>query len=1295
MSEPDLLHHYKVLKQFLDILDDLGQRAKSTSSRAMRAREKLLKLLSAQFRELSTDVYDELKRRIDESRAEPDFLLPKLTFHPKRNQARQKLSLLPQTRFKDLVLDISYEISRRNLHIPSDSTGSVSGQGQGPQSPVSYVHQKTPSHAYSQSLYQQHSKGGSIAESADLNRVADEDISHLTVNDTPREAPDDSIDDLQVSHEDTSKQTIAVQPTTVIPTKANLTWSSDEEEEDESKEVQQPAQREVVEHSNGSRSLDVEIDELKRSLQASEERAEQLEKTNEDLKTNLATTLSQKDALEAEHKQHLAKSANSVDPKELSALRDELESLKSSSAALRLENQALKNKHWKDSRHQSRDLANLSREDSLSSHLNSSPGHQGPRSHSGSLTQAVEAVSRSQISGSPNQSPPRSAALPTSTTDMSVNEELKKLHDKLQSMDASHVPVSVSKKEQLLRAEVAKWQQRYQESQAGIIKKNILSSEPRLRQNVSPDGVIPLKLAAQFFAAIETFITSVYDDDSDQDVLFEKMSHVACLANKLALASDRSSSYEHEHLATNAREAASHSLTATRYYGSNSKLLPRVLVERSVDELAFTVCDLVSACKLNDGNGDGELAQASQINQSQVQESNDAIRPLKIGKSTNLSPPAGKDRSANSRGVSPMEDYSTPRLHTLSKESLKPVKNETHVDTPSPARILPGSLPMGESSDQVDKEPQEEEPVKKLSMFERLARSRAEETKPATPEKEKKSIDLDKSNGVAKAGAAVAATGAAATAATSATPATESSSAESKDRSLTELNKKSNAVFESDKANADVKPDFEKNPSQNKENLAPSTPHSASRVNILDKVRQFESPEENSSNKVSSKTKSPSLMSVKNAKELLSKDASAASSPNQLSPASQKTAENTPTRSRSLFQTLRNKFAGEPKDEEDKTTPLKNERKKETSEDVKPSKAVEPYESVKSKLIDANQPENAAKPELKETTDHFTDESVLKATGAETASKAAVGLAAGAASFAGAKKAAESIKKLEEKPTESIKRHDEKIGEGIKKVEEKPTVDETPKVDRDLDTKKEQVPAGSSTGSSEKGEVGLKQKPSLKSLSSKSPSFKVKKVNYSEKKEEESEEESDYDEQEEEARQRQEYRKSMAAATFNFDLFDIDDPDNTLTQVLLYLEHQTVQVISTIQDLLTAIKKPDATRGELRENSKAISEVIRQMAEATKTSMNQTRNYQLKEHGSWVVTSLEDCNHRMNNLCRPNADKSDEEFADKNFKQRLAGISFDIAKCTKELVKTVEEASLKEDIAQLDARLNQPDDDLT
>ena len=46
----------------------------------------------------------------------------------------------------------------------------------------------------------------------------------------------------------------------------------------------------------------------------------------------------------------------------------------------------------------------------------------------------------------------------------------------------------------------------------------------------------------------------------------------------------------------------------------------------------------------------------------------------------------------------------------------------------------------------------------------------------------------------------------------------------------------------------------------------------------------------------------------------------------------------------------------------------------------------------------------------------------------------------------------------------------------------------------------------------------------------------------------------------------------MAAATFNVDLFDIDDPDNTLTQVLLYLEHQTVQVINTFNHYLQLLR---------------------------------------------------------------------------------------------------------------------------
>lgn len=163
---------------------------------------------------------------------------------------------------------------------------------------------------------------------------------------------------------------------------------------------------------------------------------------------------------------------------------------------------------------------------------------------------------------------------------------------------------------------------------------------------------------------------------------------------------------------------------------------------------------------------------------------------------------------------------------------------------------------------------------------------------------------------------------------------------------------------------------------------------------------------------------------------------------------------------------------------------------------------------------------------------------------------------------------------------------------------------------------------------------------------------------------------------------------------FDIDAFDIENPDNTLSELLLYLEHQTIEVISTIQSLLTSIKQPQASTGELRKGSGAITRVIAQMIEATSVSMAQSRNAPLKEHGNWVVQSLEDCQRRMTTLCRLKRDgtvevnEGDSDYADKHFKQRLAGIAFDVAKCTKELVKTVEEASLKEEIEFLNSKIS-------
>ncbi|KKY25824.1 putative cell polarity [Diplodia seriata] len=110
MIEESLAEHYHVLKIYLGryLLDEKG------NLRPNRARDKLLRLSSVQFQELSTDVYDESLRREDERKRggpnapgndTPKFLPPKDNYHPKRNQARQKLSTLPIDRFRQLATD--------------------------------------------------------------------------------------------------------------------------------------------------------------------------------------------------------------------------------------------------------------------------------------------------------------------------------------------------------------------------------------------------------------------------------------------------------------------------------------------------------------------------------------------------------------------------------------------------------------------------------------------------------------------------------------------------------------------------------------------------------------------------------------------------------------------------------------------------------------------------------------------------------------------------------------------------------------------------------------------------------------------------------------------------------------------------------------------------------------------------------------------------------------------------------------------------------------------------------------
>ncbi|KAI0020068.1 hypothetical protein F4780DRAFT_387016 [Xylariomycetidae sp. FL0641] len=120
-TELVLADHYYALRRYLASTSKDGR----ANPPPNKARDKLLRLSSVQFLELSTDVFDELMRRqkrrpppgAPPNVGPPPYLLPEQNFHPKRNQARQKLSTLGSPRFRDLATDVFCELERRIPHL--------------------------------------------------------------------------------------------------------------------------------------------------------------------------------------------------------------------------------------------------------------------------------------------------------------------------------------------------------------------------------------------------------------------------------------------------------------------------------------------------------------------------------------------------------------------------------------------------------------------------------------------------------------------------------------------------------------------------------------------------------------------------------------------------------------------------------------------------------------------------------------------------------------------------------------------------------------------------------------------------------------------------------------------------------------------------------------------------------------------------------------------------------------------------------------------------------------------------
>lgn len=108
--------------------------------------------------------------------------------------------------------------------------------------------------------------------------------------------------------------------------------------------------------------------------------------------------------------------------------------------------------------------------------------------------------------------------------------------------------------------------------------------------------------------------------------------------------------------------------------------------------------------------------------------------------------------------------------------------------------------------------------------------------------------------------------------------------------------------------------------------------------------------------------------------------------------------------------------------------------------------------------------------------------------------------------------------------------------------------------------------------------------------------------------------------------------------------------------------------------------KSDATAKVLAGHIKAISLVVTPVLTSTESAMR--GDCALRERGEWIVRNLGKSRERMQAMVveweelddgRDGPDGADGRKVDKEGKSKLAGLAFDTARETKELVRTVED----------------------
>ena len=609
MMEESLSEHYKVLKAFLaPYLNEANGQQQN------RARDKLLRLTSVQFQELSTDVYDELLRREDEKRSggpgvsnTPKYLLPKQNFHPKRNQARQKLSTLPPDRFRQLATDVYFELERRYPRFAGGRPGSNAGSiMMGPPrvgTPNSF---RPPPRTASRGLPEMQ-RPGTRNGSVDNNAPSLQRGLEINQNDYGQPMPK------------------TFQSNTIVPNKGLMV--EDDDDDDNSRDMN-GAGADSAELRSQVDQLERKVDELQAQLREKDdalERAQSAASRNPSIENERSEWSDLKTGLEMKLKE--AKDLNENLQAELNRLRND----KTDSERMLREDLEVARRNERDVERELRGQLDEARRE----------GREMERDLRAQLASASASVTASQTRGrsasTSNGSSERYEALERELAEQKQTteevrrdaaqflQEMRELSS--QSVDALEKEERLLDQVSALEREIREWKARYAKlkSQNRSLRASMLglpgangdaTAVARDSMFSAPDGLIKDVHVTSYQIAIDELLQLARRPES-ADLLIECMKQVVLAVRNISSdieslgtpessldAGSVDSMKQQSLLRAKLSQAANNLITATKAHAAAAGLAPVSLVDAAASNLTTVVMDLVRAVKVKPSPAD-------------------------------------------------------------------------------------------------------------------------------------------------------------------------------------------------------------------------------------------------------------------------------------------------------------------------------------------------------------------------------------------------------------------------------------------------------------------------------------------------------------------------------------------------------------------------------------------------------------------------------------------------------------------------------------------------------------------